>query len=117
MDDPDMDPLEWTTRKVLPIPKKYFWETGNDNLPLRTRMWHHSVYFLGKALYAAEYCGEVVAHMLGINESRYQYVMDSMDEKDWEKANAVNEKREKEWADLKASRAAAADSGVTADAL
>jgi hypothetical protein len=94
MNNPDMDPMEYYTRKVLPIPKKYFWETGNDTLPLKTRVWHHSVYFLGKALGVAEYCGEVVANLLGINESRYQYVMDNMSEEDWERARKVNEQWE-----------------------
>jgi hypothetical protein len=96
---------------------RYFWETGNDNVNFRTKVWHRSVQFLGKALYVAEYCGEVVAHMLGINESRYQYVMDNMTEEDWERARKVNDVREKEWADLRASQAASKDAGVTPDAL
>jgi len=117
MDDPDLDPLEWSVRKVLPIPKKYFWETGNDNLDLRTRVWHRSVWFLGQALGVAEYCGEVVANLLGINESRYQYVMDSMSEGDWEKARKVNEEREREWAEVRANKEIAEETGVTQDAL
>ena len=27
MSDDMMDPMEWTVRKILPIPKVYFWES------------------------------------------------------------------------------------------
>jgi len=33
-----------------------------------------------------EYVGEVVANVLGINQSRYQYVIDFMNEKDEQEA-------------------------------
>merc|ERR1712038_765026 len=34
-DDPNMDPLEWTVRKGVSIPKAYYWDTGNYDVPLR----------------------------------------------------------------------------------
>ena len=40
-----------------------------------------------------EYVGEIVANMLGLNESKYQYVLDSMDENDWRIAHENNERR------------------------
>ena len=44
-----------------------------------------------------EYIGEIVANMMGLNESKYQYVLDSMDENDWKIARENQEKREKEY--------------------
>lgn len=40
-----------------------------------------------------EYVGEIVANIMGLNESKYQYVLDSMDENDWKIARENNEKR------------------------
>ena len=39
-----------------------------------------------------EYVGEIVCTMMGLTESKYQYVIDSMDENDWRRARE-NEKR------------------------
>ena len=36
-----------------------------------------------------DYVGETVATFMGLNESRYQYVIDTMDERDWEEARRV----------------------------
>ena len=120
MENEDMDPMEYGVRKVLPIPKKYFWDGANpegENLSARTRAWHYGVSFLGRALYYAEFVGEVVAHALGLNESRYQYVIDGMSKEDWEKAKAVDEKRTREWEDHFASKKAAEEAGVTQNAI
>mmetsp|Transcript_1564 Transcript_1564/g.1643 ORF Transcript_1564/g.1643 Transcript_1564/m.1643 type:complete len:196 (+) Transcript_1564:136-723(+) len=54
-----------------------------------------------------EYIGEIVADLIGLNESRYQWVIDSMDEKDWEMARAVNVKREQETIRYEEAQAAA----------
>mmetsp|Transcript_1447 Transcript_1447/g.2613 ORF Transcript_1447/g.2613 Transcript_1447/m.2613 type:complete len:177 (-) Transcript_1447:43-573(-) len=113
----DMDPLEYSVRKVLPIPRAYFWQTGNTEVSLRTKVWHRTVATLGTLLRAAEFAGEVVAHVFGLNESRYQYVMDSMDKEDWERARKVNEEREREWAELRAEREVGKEIGVDSTAL
>lgn len=65
--------LEYTVRRILPIPKKYFWERKNptdpneadhtETLSFRTKLWHRSVAVLGKALYVAEYAGEIIAQV------------------------------------------------------
>ena len=34
-----------------------------------------------------EYIGEIVCTMMGLNESKYQYVLDSMTEQDWKIAH------------------------------
>jgi hypothetical protein len=40
-----------------------------------------------------ETVGEVVANVLGLNESKFQYVIDQMTEEDWAIAKEVHEKR------------------------
>ena len=36
-----------------------------------------------------EYVGEAVATFMGLNEAKYQYVIDTMDERDWEEARRI----------------------------
>ena len=55
--------------------------------------------------------------MFGLNESRYQYVIDNMSEDDWERARKVNEEREKEWAEHLAAKEVEEETGVKANAL
>jgi len=74
LDDPQMDPFEWSVRKVLPIPKVYYWETGNENLPKMVKLWHHSVNFLSNALLVAEKAGGLIADVAGFNSTQYDYV-------------------------------------------
>lgn len=31
LDDPDLDPLEYSVRRFIPMPKKYYWESTDDN--------------------------------------------------------------------------------------
>ena len=40
--------------------------------------------------------GEVVANVLGLNNSKFQYVIDSMSEEDWKIARAVQAQREEQ---------------------
>lgn len=47
-----------------------------------------------KVLGCVEYVGEIVATFLGLNESKYQYVMDQMTEEDWRIAREIHAKRE-----------------------
>lgn len=49
-----------------------------------------------KLLYGAETIGEVVANVLGLNESKYQYVIDGMTEEDWKVAREIQAKRQRE---------------------
>ena len=119
MDDEMMDPMEWTVRKILPIPKKYFWEGGGENeekLSFRTKLWHRGVAIMGRGLRWAEFAGEVLSNVFGINSSRYQYVMDGMSEEDWERARRVNEERNREW-DYNAEKEVAGEVGVDPKAI
>ena len=40
-----------------------------------------------------EFVGEIVCNIFGLNESKYQYVIDSMDADDWKLANENEERR------------------------
>ena len=81
-----MDPLEWSVRRVVSIPQKYYWETGNYAVGFRTKIWHRTVGTLGFTLRVAEKVGEVLANITGINSSRYDYVTSTMTDEEWELA-------------------------------
>ncbi len=49
-----------------------------------------------KVISQMEIVGEVVADLIGLNESRFQYVLDSMSEEDMLKALQVQREREEE---------------------
>ena len=40
-----------------------------------------------------EYVGEIVCNLMGLTESKYQYVIDSMDENDWRIARELEKRR------------------------
>jgi len=94
MNDPLMDPLEWSFRKIVPIPKSYFWDTKNHDIPFKVKMWHHSIFILGKATRFVEKTGGIVADATGINSSRYEYVTSTMTKEEWSfaKKNAEEQK-------------------------
>lgn len=91
MNDPKMDPLEWFTRKVISIPKEYYWETGNYDVSARTKIWHRSIRTLGLTLKVAEKVGEVLANITGINNSRFNHITDHMNDEEWEQARKIAE--------------------------
>jgi len=101
LQDPKMDPLEWTVRRVLPIPKKYYWETGNYQISTRTKMWHRAIGTLGFALKCAEKIGEVLANVSGINSSRYEDVTDFMNDEEWETAREIADEARQRRKELK----------------
>ena len=43
-----------------------------------------------------EKVGETVADVVGLNDSKFQYVIDSMTEEEWENAQKVNQEREEQ---------------------
>ena len=89
MNDPKMDPLEWGIRKVVSIPKKYYWETKKYDVSIKTKIWHRTVGTLGFTLRVAEKIGEVLANIAGINSSRFNYITDHMNEEEWEHAKQI----------------------------
>jgi hypothetical protein len=79
-----MDPLEYTFRRYIPIPRVYFWDnitavpSSPDDLPRRIKLWHYTIYYLGEGLRIAEKGGEAVANVLGLNDGPFDYVTSSM---------------------------------------
>ena len=66
-------------------------DSGATNAFLRGLQW------VGlRLLFGAEFVGEIVANVLGLNESKFQYVIDGMSEEDWEVAREVQAQRERE---------------------
>eukprot|EP00640_Fibrocapsa_japonica_P007162 CAMPEP_0113944222 /NCGR_PEP_ID=MMETSP1339-20121228/31761_1 /TAXON_ID=94617 /ORGANISM="Fibrocapsa japonica" /LENGTH=157 /DNA_ID=CAMNT_0000949339 /DNA_START=67 /DNA_END=536 /DNA_ORIENTATION=- /assembly_acc=CAM_ASM_000762 len=63
-------------------PAPYYWEepSSTDNpLPLGRRVFHNFYWAAEKIVDGMEFAGECVAHMLGLNQSQYQYVIDAME--------------------------------------
>lgn len=94
MDDEDMDMLEWLVRKIVPIPKAYYWDTGRDDLPLRIRAWHRAVWGLGALVRLVERAGEPIVNAAGMRDSRFGFATSTMTEEEWERSrNAVAERK------------------------
>jgi hypothetical protein len=106
MNDPKMDVLEWTVRKIIPIPAAYYWETGNYDIPTRTKMWHRSVGFLGSLVRLTDRVGAPIVNATGLNASRYDYFTSSMTERQLEKArNTASERKQRNQARREATNA------------
>ena len=90
-----MDPFEWAARKIIPIPKKYYWETGNYDVSFRTKVWHRTVQSMGLTLRGVEKVGDVIVRTLGLNNSRFDDVTSFMTDEEWKEARE-NAKRDKE---------------------
>jgi len=108
----------------MPIPRKYYWDAENYNISAKTKLWHNSVYALGRMTHFAESVGEVVAQVLGLNQSRYEYVTSTMTEEEWEEARQISEtkrlKRERKRKDMQRKKDqcdALDDAGISHDAL
>ena len=104
--NPDMDPLEYAFRRYVPIPKEYFWDTATEaneykvNLPLRVKLWHNSIYYLGECLKKAEAGGEVIANFLGLNSGPFDYVTEGMTEEEMARSRANLEMRREEQVEM-----------------
>jgi hypothetical protein len=96
MDDKNMDPLEWSVRKTVPIPNQYYFDTGNYDVSLRTKAWHRSVQAAGITIRAVEAVGGFFAGMLGLTNSRYDDVISYMTEEEIKQSLAsAKESKEK----------------------
>mmetsp|Transcript_15636 Transcript_15636/g.26063 ORF Transcript_15636/g.26063 Transcript_15636/m.26063 type:complete len:212 (-) Transcript_15636:992-1627(-) len=49
--------------------------------------------FMYKVLGVMDYVGETVVGIFGLDDSKFQYVMDGMDKEDWQKAVAIDRER------------------------
>merc|ERR1719198_2626286 len=94
------EPKSWVERKGEAFEKwmeedwehfMLFWEEGYEGPPpeqlgFKGRTWHRFRHVVNKTLAGAEFVGEVTVNVLGLNESKYQWVIDALEE----------EKRQKE---------------------
>jgi len=78
--------LEKTVRRIIPIPKAFYFETGNNEIPLKTKAWHRTVSSLQSVLRWSEKIGEGVAKVTGITDSRFDHVTLNMTPQQWEEA-------------------------------
>jgi hypothetical protein len=73
MTDEYLDPFEWTLRKLIPIPKQYYWdnETIVDarRLPTKLKLWHQSVAALGTLARSTDRIGKPIVDALGLTSS------------------------------------------------
>jgi hypothetical protein len=99
MSDEDMDPIEWTVRKLIPIPVEYYWnivsEEQHSQVPARTKIWHKTISFLcGAQQWTERSVAKPLAASMGLTGSRFDYVVDNMTDNEWEKSRArVAERR------------------------
>ena len=114
LSNPDMDPLEYTFPKYIPIPKVYYWDTTTSNnddddetirtnaneLPMRIKLWHNSIYYLGICLQKAEAGGEVVANILGLNSGPFNWVTENMTRREMEQSQVIVNSRREEQVEL-----------------
>ncbi|KAL7580063.1 hypothetical protein ACA910_005048 [Epithemia clementina (nom. ined.)] len=99
-----MDPIEWTVRKVCPLPAVYYWdllegqpEEIKKEIPWKIRWWHRIVGSLDRASNVVDrWVAQPVAGTLGLTESRFEYVIDSMTEEELEasKRNVAERKQQ-----------------------
>jgi hypothetical protein len=62
---------------------------------LTARIWSCAKWTGLKIFNTMDAIGEVVCHVLGLDDSRYQYVIDGMDENDWRVAREVQAKKDR----------------------
>ena len=62
---------------------------------LASRIWTCARWTGLKVFYTMDYIGEIVCHVLGLDESRYQYVIDGMDENDWRQAREIQARKDR----------------------
>mmetsp|Transcript_21808 Transcript_21808/g.62102 ORF Transcript_21808/g.62102 Transcript_21808/m.62102 type:complete len:214 (-) Transcript_21808:164-805(-) len=104
MDAEDMDPLEWTIRKLIPIPCQYYWENDRvtpQQVPLRLKMWHRVVGALDSGWKFLEgRVGTPLVNATGVTSSQFDYVTSTMSERDWEYSRtAVSRRKTRQNAD------------------
>eukprot|EP00980_Cylindrotheca_fusiformis_P022314 scaffold9191_cov114-Cylindrotheca_fusiformis.AAC.9 len=95
MDSETMDPFEWTARKLVSVPKAYYWDTDVNpkELPVKLKVWHRSVGLMGSAVRLFDNMGKPVAGALGLSSSRFNYVTSTMTDRDWETSRRHVEER------------------------
>jgi hypothetical protein len=97
MNDENLDMLEWMTRKLISIPKTYYWdhpsETNPEQLPTKLKLWHRSVAGMGSAVRFTDRIGAPIVDALGLTASRFDHVTSTMTERDWEYSRQIVKER------------------------
>ncbi|GAX28606.1 hypothetical protein FisN_1Hu603 [Fistulifera solaris] len=100
MNAEDMDPLEWTFRKVVPIPEHYYWDVVSNKedqaqIPARIRFWHRSLYALSCASqWTDDHIGQPLARSLGLHTPRMNDVTMFMSDDDWKRSQRIVAERQ-----------------------
>ena len=108
--------LCFQVRKTIPIPKAYYWETGNNDLSARTKAWHQVVGALGAVVRFTDRIGQPVVNATGLADSRFDYVTSNMTDEQWERARKSALERKLLNQAKKASTQAEEGMGATAPA-
>ena len=65
----------------MSIPKAYYWQTENYEVPINVKIWHRTVATLGSIARGAESVGETMASVMGLGGTgELDYVMSTMTE-------------------------------------
>ena len=84
--DEDMDPLEWTVRKVVPIPRVYYWDVVPDqaeraSIPWKIRAWHSTIAGCCRVgNWMDRRVAQPIARGVGLTDSRFDYDPISIDQ-------------------------------------
>ena len=104
-DDP-LDPIEWTFRKLIPIPETYYWEytppssvtttttstaqegetqdAWHARLPWHLKAWHRTIGAADRAMqWTDRWIAQPVAGATGLTAPRMSYVTDHMTAEEW----------------------------------
>jgi hypothetical protein len=95
----DMDPLEWTFRKLIPVPENYYWDVVQDQdverVPTRIKLWHKSFHSVATAFqWTEQRVGMPLARTLGLTSSRMSTVTMFMTDEDWKKSKRIVTERQ-----------------------
>ena len=101
MNDETMDPLEWSFRKMVPIPEHFYWDVVSSEeeqrcIPTRIRFWHRSLYTLSRvSQWTDDHIGQPLARTLGLHTPRSSDVTMFMSDDDWKRSQRIVMERQK----------------------
>merc|ERR1719362_1182360 len=55
--------------------------------------WHHCIHFLSNVVKIVDKIGEFGVNIMGLNKSRFSYVMDTMSQEEWEIVEELEKER------------------------
>jgi hypothetical protein len=106
MKDELMDPIEWTIRKIIPIPAVYYWELIDDpdanphtkalssKLSTRIKVWHNVIASCASVQrWSEQRIAQPIATATGLTGSKFYYVTDAMTPADIERSKQYVQRR------------------------